>query len=115
MPSINVLLISRIAMPRYFRIIGNLSQYLDLYDHFCYFKVKIQDKDNKDILDTEDVSTTNNLFHTMFSNCDVSISNQLVSTSNNCYMYKSYLETLLSYEKQYLESQGTTPTVLRRH
>jgi hypothetical protein len=91
-----------------FRIIGNSSQYLDLFDHFCYFKIKIQDKDSKDIAISEDISTTNNLFHSMFSNCDVSISNQLASTSNNCYMYKAYLETLLTYGKEYLESQGTS-------
>jgi len=92
-----------------FRIVGNASQYLDLYDHFCLLRVKVVKGDGSDLPARADVSTANLFMHSLFSQCDVSINNQLVSTSNNCYMYKAYLETLLTYGRDYINSQGTCP------
>lgn len=92
-----------------FRIVGNSSQYLDLFDHFCYFRVKIICGDGKDLPGDADVSTANLFMHSLFTNCDVSINQQLVSTSNNCYMYKAYMETLLTFGRDYINSQGTCP------
>jgi hypothetical protein len=90
-----------------FRIIGNSSQYLDLNDHFCYFRVKLVASDGSDLASDTSISTANLFMHSLFSQCDVSINNSLVSTSNNCYMYKAYLETILTYGKDYLGSQAT--------
>lgn len=92
-----------------FRIIGNASQYLDLNDHFCYLRVKVVSGDGSDLPDKAPVSTSNLFMHSLFSQCDVNINNQLVSTSNNCYMYKAYLETILTYGRDYMNSQGTCP------
>lgn len=92
-----------------FRITGNASQYLDLFDHFCYLRVKVVASDGKDLPAAAEVSTSNLFMHSLFSQCDVSINNQLVSTSNNCYMYKAYLETVLTYGTDYINSQATCP------
>jgi hypothetical protein len=92
-----------------FRIVGNASQYLDLSDHFCSLRVKVIAGDGSDLAANAPVSTTNLFMHSLFSQCDVTINNQLVSTSNNCYMYKAYMETLLSYGRDYMNSQGTCP------
>lgn len=90
-----------------FRIVGNTAQYLDLHDHFCYFRLKVVKFDGHDMPAGADVSTVNLFMHSLFSQCEVSINNQTVSNSNNCYMYKAYLETMLSYGTDYLKSQAT--------
>lgn len=89
-----------------FKVTGNAVQYLDLNDSFLYLKLKIVAEDGSDLVANDDASTTNNFLHSMFSNCDVYISNKLIETSNNCYGYKAYIETLLSYGSDYLNSQG---------
>lgn len=91
-----------------FRIVGNPSQYLDLFDHFCYLRVKVVNGDGSDLDASLSISTANLFMHSLFSQCDVSINNQVVSTSNNCYMYKAYLETILSYGRDWTNSQGTS-------
>jgi len=89
-----------------FRIIGNSNQYLDLFDSFLYLKVKVVSSDGSNLPDDAEVSTSNLFLHSLFSQCDVSLNDNNVSSSNNCYMYKAYLETLLSFGKEYLHSQG---------
>lgn len=80
-----------------------------MFDHFCYLRVKVVASDGKDLPAAAEVSTSNLFMHSLFSQCDVSINNQLVSTSNNCYMYKAYLETVLTYGTDYINSQATCP------
>lgn len=89
-----------------FKISGNSVQYLDLNDSFLYLKLKVVAEDGTDLVKGDDVSCVNNLLHTLFSNCDVYISNKLIETSNNCYGYKAYIESLLSYGTDYIKSQG---------
>lgn len=74
---------------------------------FCYFRVKLVAADGTDLPDKTYVSTANLFMHSLFSQCDVLINNNVVSTSNNCYMYKAYMETILTFGKDYLNSQGT--------
>jgi len=90
-----------------FRIIGNGTQYLDINDSFLYIKLKVVCSDGTDLPDDASVSCVNNFMHSLFSNCDFSINDTIVLSSNNCYTYKAYLETLLSHGKEYLESQGS--------
>lgn len=78
-----------------FRIQPFPTHYLDLSDSFLYVKFKIQKDDKTDLSASDDVSVANNFLHTIFSDCEVYSNNQLVSSSNNCYPYKAYLETLL--------------------
>lgn len=69
--------------------------------------MKLVAADGTDLPDKTDVSTANLFMHSLFSQCDVPINNNVVSTSNNCYMYKAYMETILTFGKDYLNSQGT--------
>jgi len=89
-----------------FKIISNSQHYLDLHDSFMYLKVKITNKDGTNLEDDANVSTANCFFHALFSQLDVYFNSHLVSTSNNAYPYRAYLETLLSYGSDYKHSQG---------
>jgi hypothetical protein len=89
-----------------FRIVGNSNQYIDLNDNFLSVKIKVVDATGSDLPSGADVGCTNLLLHSMFSQCDVSLNDALISTSNNCYMYKAYLETILSYGSEYLKTCG---------
>lgn len=88
-----------------FRISGNSTQYLDLNDSFLFLTVKVVDKDGSNVT-SNDISTVNNFMHSLFSQVDLYINNQLISTTNNCYAYKAYVESLLSYGSDYMKSQG---------
>jgi hypothetical protein len=90
-----------------FRIVGNSNQYIDLNDSFLYVKVKVTDSTGADLYSGVDVGCANLLLHSLFSQCDVSLNDTIVSTSNNCHMYKAYLETILSYGSEYLKTPGT--------
>jgi len=89
-----------------FRIVGNSNQYLDFNQSFLYCVVKVVNEDGTKLGKDVPVGTTNLLLHSLFSQCDVFVSNELVSTTNNCYAYKAYMETLLSHGTDYLDTQG---------
>lgn len=89
-----------------FRISGSTNQYIDLNDSFLEVIVKVVDSEGNNLKPDAEVSTTNNFLHSMFSRVDIYINNQLISATNTCYPYKAYIETLFSFGKEYLESQG---------
>ena len=89
-----------------FRIVGNTIHLLDLFDHFLYLKVKVVNGDSTNLDSTHVISTANLFFHSLFSKIEVFINGNLISTSN-LYHYKAFLETLLTFDNSYLESQGT--------
>ena len=89
-----------------FKINGNPNQYIDFSDSFLYIKLKVLDDGGTDLTTSQDVSTTNNFLHSLFSQCEVYITNKIFEHSNNCYGYKSYIETLLSYGQDHLVSQS---------
>lgn len=90
-----------------FRIPGSPSQYLDPSDSFLVVRVKVVKADGTNLsLETAgsgnspgtpatDVSVVNCFMHSLFSQCDVYLANQIVSSSNNCYAYKAYIESIL--------------------
>jgi hypothetical protein len=47
----------------------------------------------------------NNFLHSLFSQIDVFLNDKLVSTSNNLYAYRAYLENLLNYGSDATDSQ----------
>lgn len=88
-----------------FRIQGSPNHYLDPSDSFIVVKLKVVKSDGSDLsvanananppVVASNVSVVNCLLHSLFSQCEVFLANQLVSSSNNCYAYKAYLESLL--------------------
>jgi hypothetical protein len=89
-----------------FRIVGNTIHLLDLFDHFIYVKVEVVNGDGTKLVEEHAVSPVNLFLHALFSKVEVFINGNLISTSN-LYHYKAFLETLLTFGKDYLESQGT--------
>lgn len=93
-----------------FKIGANSTQYLDLNDSFLYLKVKVVNKkDGSNIAVASKLSTSNLFLHSLFSQLDVYFNSKLISTSNNAYPYRAYIETLLSYGLEYKASQATCP------
>lgn len=89
-----------------FKIIANAQHYLDLHDSFLYLKVQVVNKNGTNLAADAKVSTVNCFLHALFSQLDIYFNSQLVSTSNNAYPYRAYIETLLSYGNDYKHSQG---------
>lgn len=89
-----------------FKINGNSNQYIDFSDSFLYLKLKVVQEDGSDLEEGDNVSTTNNFLHSIFSQSEVYITNKLFEHANNCYGVKSYLENILSFGSDHLYSQG---------
>ena len=83
------------------------GDYLDLSNTYLYVRAKIQQSDGTPLPQDAPVGPVNNWLHSLFSQCDVSLNNTLVSPSENTYAYKAYLEDLLSYDRGAKKSQMT--------
>ena len=70
-------------------------------------KVKITPANGNDIDNTDNVGPVNLLLHSMFSEIDVKLNDVMVSSTNNTYPYRAYIETLLSYGPSAKQSQLT--------
>ena len=82
-----------------FKIAETDSEYIDLKNSFIRVKAKIVDADGEILGATVDVDPVNYcLFcHVLFSQIDMTLKDILVTTSNNTYPYKAYIETVLSF------------------
>ena len=56
---------------------------------------------------TADVAPVNFWLHALFTQIDMTLRDTLVTTSNNTYPYKAYIETLLSFGTESKQSQLT--------
>ena len=86
-----------------FFIAGTGEEYIDLQETKLHLQCKLLTLEGKKI-DKDKTTTdkggpapTNNLLHSLFSQVDVYLNDKLVSTSNNLYPYRAYLETLLNH------------------
>lgn len=98
-----------------FDIQGSGSQYTDLSRTELYIKAKITDDKGRPFEQNHIVKTAipiDMILHTMWSMVDVKFNQTLVSTSGTNYMYKAYIENLMTYnygaKKYQLESIGFT-------
>ena len=55
----------------------------------------------------DEVGPINLTLHSLFSEVDIKINDTLISSTNNMYAYRAYLETLLSYGEDTKHSQLT--------
>ena len=64
----------------------------------------------KERLYQNDLVPVNNVLHSLWSGCDITMNGELISTMNQKYMYKSYFETILnkshSTKKYQLKTSG---------
>src|SRR5215469_2426257 len=94
--------------PIEFNISGSGQDYLDLANTQLYVKAQILRANNDAIDNTDAVGPVNLLLHSLFSEVDITLNDTLITSSNNTYAYRSYLETLLSYSPAAKKSQLTS-------
>lgn len=83
--------------PIEFVISGSGQDYIDLANTQIAVKVDITRANNQAIDDTAQVSPINLLLQTLFCEVDIKLNDVLITSTNNTYAYRAYLETLLSY------------------
>ena len=84
------------------------STFCDISQLFHYVQMKIVKSDGNDIGDIPDGGATDehkvapvaNFSSSFFENVELYLNGTLIESSNNLYPYKSYLQTLLSYDTQ---------------
>lgn len=101
--------ISAIAhgLPIEFNVLGSGQDYVDLANTQLYVTVKITRGTDADIDNTDAVAPVNLTLHSLFSEVELKVNDTLISSTNNTYAYRSYLETLLSYGGDAKSSQLT--------
>ena len=87
----------RDGQPLEFNISGNGEDYMDLSSSYLHVKVKIIKSDGNNLLDNEPVAPVNLFLQALFSQVDVSLNERVISSSNNTYPIRAYIETLLNY------------------
>ena len=91
--------------PIEFNVSGTGEEYLDLAKTQLFVKAKIT-KANSTALDPNtQVGPVNLFLHSLFSQVDVSLNEQLISPSTNTYPYRAMIETLLNYGEEAKTSQ----------
>ena len=88
--------------------VNGSGDYIDLANSLIHVKVKITKADGTNIDGADNVGPANLLLHTMFSEVDVKLNDVMISSTNNTYPYRSYIETLLSYGPSAKRSQLTS-------
>jgi hypothetical protein len=96
------------GLPVEFFVNGSGSDYIDIANTQLYVRVKITRANGEDIDANDVVAPVNLTIHSLFSEVDLKLNDTLVSSTNNTYAYRSYLETLLSYGCDAKNSQLTS-------
>jgi hypothetical protein len=79
-----------------FLIPADSDTYIDL-NIKLYIQGKLVKEDGKDLDATDHTSVTNNLLHSLFSQCNVTLNGISITQASELYPYRSYLETILTY------------------
>ena len=91
--------------PVEFIVENSSDKFIDLANANLNLKVQILKGDGKKLDDKDDVDTVNYIFGSIFNQVDVNLGGSIVSTSNNTYSYRAYLETLLNFGRDAKKSQ----------
>ena len=97
-----------------FEVRSDRNAYLDLSEVCLELVVQVKDiaKDTRVVNDAKFL-LANNTLHSLFSDCDVSINGEHISSSNGLYAHKSYITTEWSHtmgcKETLLECQGYKP------
>ena len=91
--------------PIEFNIENATDKFVDLANTYLRMKVQIQKSNGHALEDDEVVIPVNYIFGSAFSQIDVTLGGSVISTSNNTYAYRAYLETLLNYGSDAKSSQ----------
>ncbi|XP_046582180.1 uncharacterized protein F54H12.2-like [Haliotis rubra] len=95
--------------PLEFKVSNSGADYIDLKRTRLHLKVKVTQADgNTDLAAEENVAPVNLFMQTLFSQVSVYLQNELVSSTNNYYPYKSMMKALLGYGAEAKQTQLTT-------
>jgi hypothetical protein len=86
-----------------FVIQGSGDQYIDLHRTHLYLKCSISDLKDGTVVSipfADEVCPVPNLFGSMFTQVDVFLNDRMITSSNNLYAYRAYLEGLLFNNKE---------------
>jgi len=86
-----------------FLISGDSDSYIEL-DLKLYIKGQLLKEDNTELGDTDYTTGINNLLHSLFSQCSISLNGTQITQDTYLYNYRAYLETLLTYGSDAAES-----------
>ena len=95
------------GVPIEFVISGSGQDYLDLANTQLYVRAEIVQGNGAAIDNTHHVGPVNLTLHSLFSEVDLKLNDTLISSTNNTYPYRAYIETLLSYGPAAKKSQLT--------
>ena len=79
-----------------FVIPADNDTYIDLNIRL-FVRGKLTAQDGKDLDATDFTGVTNNLLHSLFSQCSITLNGTSITQSTDLYQYRAYLETLLTY------------------
>ncbi|XP_071111137.1 uncharacterized protein F54H12.2-like [Haliotis cracherodii] len=96
------------SSPLEFQVINAGSDYIDLNRTRLHVKLKVKHADGTNLDVKEPVATVNLFLQSHFSQVSVYLQNQLVSSTNNHYAYKSMMKTLLNYGAEAKNTQLTS-------
>ena len=83
--------------PIEFSVSGSEQDYLNAANTQFHVEAKITRADGANIAGDAQVGPVNLFLHSLFSDVNVSLNEMSVTSSNNTYAYRAYIETLLSY------------------
>ena len=96
------------SMPIEFDINGAGASYIDLSQTQLIVRAQLLKNDGTPIGNTTHVAPCNLFLHSLFNEIDVKLNGTLITSSNNTYPYRAYIETLLSYGRDAKKSQLTS-------
>ncbi|XP_071097974.1 uncharacterized protein F54H12.2-like [Haliotis cracherodii] len=96
------------STPLEFHVSNSGGDYVDLKRTRLHLKVKVTQTDGTALAEDENVAPVNLFLQSLFSQVTVYLQNQLVSSTNNHYAYKSMMKTLLEYGHEAKSTQLTT-------
>jgi hypothetical protein len=88
-----------------FKIPATTDLYRDLSNSFLMVKCKLTKVDGSPLGDTDAVAPTNLFAHSLWSNVAVNLCGKDLSDKDSLYPYRAMFETLLTYDKNVLETR----------
>ncbi|XP_069068403.1 uncharacterized protein F54H12.2-like [Pleurodeles waltl] len=91
--------------PTEFYVSGSNDMYLDLNNTLLHLVCKITKANGADIEDDARVAPITYPIATMFNQVDINLGDRLVTQSDNMYAYRAYIESILNYSFDVLDTK----------
>ncbi|XP_070550460.1 uncharacterized protein F54H12.2-like [Ptychodera flava] len=94
--------------PIEFLIPGSPTEYVDLPLTRMHVKARIINEDGTNLTPDAEVGPTNLFLHSLFSQVEISLGGRVISSSQNTYPYRAYIETVLNSSKNAVSTHLTS-------